>query len=418
MMQQMSDSDHVPLPFGPIDMVVLQGTSFCNLNCSYCYLSEASRRNKATMSQQTIFALFEKIFASSYLDDGFRVTWHAGEPLVLPTSYYREAMDGILTIRDQVLGPDFDVQFDLQTNGTLVTQEWCDLFKQYRDVFTIGVSCDGPALLHDRHRRNWGDRPSHKATVTGMNLLVANGIPFDVTAVVSADGLDHPEEFLSFFLPYVPHIREFHFNLHDEFFIKDEHSEELAIYRSKYRTFLRALLDLSVGVDPKLPIRNFSMFFNRLFASEQDRQAYDPRSMSHPFKTVSIEANGDLTTFYAGLTLDETRDLRNLYGDGKGFVIGNLLKQSLDEIAHSAKLGHIIADFEVSHSFCEQGCPYFEVCSGGYNLIKYRRFGSFEATETPECRLHVQVTADVLLEHINEHAGSLGSNANVQADTT
>lgn len=409
-------SDDRPLPFGPVDMVVLQGTSFCNLNCSYCYLSEASRRNKATMSQQTILALFERIFDSSYLGDAFRVTWHAGEPLVLPTSYYREAMDGILAIRDRVKTPDFDVQFDLQTNGTLITQEWCDLFKEYGDVFTIGVSCDGPAMLHDRHRRNWGNRPSHQATAAGMDMLVANGIPFDVTAVVSADGLDYPDEFLSFFLPYAPHIREFHFNLHDEFFIEDERSEVLASYRSKYRAFLRRLLDLSANGDQKLPIRNFSMFFNRLFANDDERQAYDSRSMSRPFKTLSIETNGDLTTFYAGLTLDETRELRDLYGDNKGFVIGNLLEQPLDDIGHSAKLRHIIADFEVSHAACERDCSYYELCSGGYNLIKHRRFGSFEVTATPECRIHVQATADVLLEHMNEFVALSGRSAGLQTD--
>ncbi len=415
----MADRGHAVFPFGPIEMVVLQGTSFCNLNCSYCYLSEASRRNKATMPLSRILALFERIFSSRFLGKGLRVTWHAGEPLVLPTDYYRAAMDGILAIRDRLLGPDFDVQFDLQTNGTLVDQDWCDLFIEYAAVFTLGVSCDGPSLLHDRHRRNWSGKPSHAATVGGMDLLVANGIPFDVTAVVSADGLDYPEEFLTFFQPYAPHMREFHFNLHDEFFIEDEHSEELTIYLGKYRNFLRAVLELSSTKDAPLPIRNFSMFYNRLFSDEAHRQTYDPRSMSHPLKTLSLETNGDLTTFYAGLTLDESRELHNLYGDGKGFVIGNLLEQSLEDIVRAPKLERIMADFEISHALCEQSCPYFSLCSGGYNLIKYRRFGSFAATETPECRIHVQATADVLLEHLLEYArGSDSAAENAAASAT
>jgi uncharacterized protein len=266
------------------------------------------------------------------------------------------------------------------------------------------VSCDGPALLHDRYRVNWAGQPTHAKTQAGMDRLAANGIKFDVTAVVSREGLDHPEEFLQFFARYSGSIREFHFNLHDEFFIDDPKSAVLAAYREKYRHFLRCLLDLTGGstVYPKL--RNFSLFFNRLFAEQQTRPEYDARNMCLPFRTLSIEANGDVTTFYAGLTLDECRDLKNLYEDGKGFVIGNILREDLSTIARSPKLRRIAADFETSHTACERTCEYFELCSGGYNLIKYRRFGTFDATETPECLVHVKTMADTLLAHINSHA--------------
>lgn len=385
-------------------MVVLQGTSYCNLNCSYCYLSETSRRTKSSMDITTVRAIFEALLRSDFIRDSFRVSWHSGEPLVLPASYYRQAIDAILEIKERIHGSRFQIQFDIQTNGTLISQAWCDLLDQYRDVLSIGVSCDGPALLHDRHRLNWSGKPTHGMTQAGMDRLAANGIEFDVTAVVSRDGLDHAEKFLEFFARYTGSIREFHFNLHDEFFIDDTNSDLLDSYREKYQQFLRSLLDLTAG-SPNYPkIRNFSLFFNRLFAEEGTRPGYDARSMSRPFRTLSIEANGDVTTFYAGLTLDECRDLKNLYGDAKGFVIGNILQQDLSLIARSSKFRRIIADFEASHAACEHSCAYFELCSGGYNLIKYRRFGTFDATETPECSVHIKTMADTLLSHINGHA--------------
>jgi uncharacterized protein len=266
------------------------------------------------------------------------------------------------------------------------------------------VSCDGPALLHDRHRVNWIGKPTHAQTQAGMDRLAAHGIPFDVTAVVSPDGLDHPQEFLHFFARYKGSIREFHFNLHDELFIADAQSELLVAYRERYQQFLRSLLDLTGSSAAYPSVRNFSMFFNRLFGAPESRPAYDARTMSLPFRTLSIEANGDVTTFYAGLTRDECRDLQDLYGDGQGFVIGNILREDLVAMARGPKFRRIAADFETSHAACQRGCEYFELCSGGYNLIKYRRFGSFEATETPECAVHVKVTSDVLLAHINSHA--------------
>jgi uncharacterized protein len=392
------------LDLAPIEMVVLQGTSFCNLNCSYCYLSEASRQTKSSMDLATVRAIFESLLCSTFLREGFRVSWHSGEPLVLPPSYYREAIDAILEINQRLHGDGFAIQFDIQTNGTLISQAWCDLLNEYGHLLTIGVSCDGPASLHDRYRVNWAGKPTHAQTQAGMDRLAEHGIKFDVTAVVSRDGLERPQEFLEFFSRYRSSIREFHFNLHDEFFIADAGCDLVVAYRERYRAFLNALLELT-GTSPAYPpVRNFSLFFNRLFGEDGSRPGYDARNMCLPFRTLSIEANGDVTTFYAGLTLDECRDLKDLYEDGKGFVIGNILREDLSVMARSPKLRRIAADFETSHAACERGCEYFQLCSVGYYLIIYRLFGTFDATETPECSVHVKTMADTLLSHINSHA--------------
>jgi len=140
--------------YGPIEMVVLQGTSYCNLNCSYCYLSEESRRRSKTMSPDTIRAAFRSIFESSLVGDRLRVSWHSGEPFVLKPDYYREAIDIILDecARSGKHAPLVD--FDYQTNGTLINEAWIRFLKDHEDKVTLGISCAGPAFLHDRHRRN------------------------------------------------------------------------------------------------------------------------------------------------------------------------------------------------------------------------------------------------------------------------
>ena len=389
---------------GPVEMAVLQGTSFCNLNCSYCYLSEKSRRNKSVMTTSTIESIFEELLSSRYIHDALRVSWHSGEPLVLKPSYYREAIETILKVKTSKCLSDFKIDFDIQTNGTLINQEWCDFINEFDGLLTIGISCDGPSFLHDLHRKNWSGKPTHNLTQDGMALLCSNNIKFDVTAVVSPESLKYPVEFLEYFSHFTDHIREFHFNLHDEFFIESGESRKIESYARQYDLFLRSLLDeVTKNEKTKFPrIRNFSSFYNRLFVAEGERPKYDARNMSKPFKTLSIEANGDVTTFYAGLTVDECRDLKDLYGDCKGMVVGNVLNESLDHIANSAKLEKIASDFEVSHRACEAECEYYNLCSGGYNLIKYRRFASFDATQTPECFVHVKTFTDTLLSHLNE----------------
>ena len=137
-----------------------------------------------------------------------------------------------------------------------------------------------------------------------------------------------------------------------------------------------------------------------IFSDADIKPQYDARSMSRPLRALNVQTNGDVSTLYAGLTGNECQDL---YGDGKGLIVGNLLIQELDEIASSGKLRRIVQDFEKSHSACEANCDYYRLCSGGYNLIKFNRFGKFDATETPECYIHVKTFTSTLLSELNRN---------------
>lgn len=384
---------------GPIELVVLQGTSFCNLNCSYCYLSETSRKTKGSMSLASIETIFTNVLTSPFLGKSLQVSWHSGEPLVLDQDYYRNAIDSIIRLKNKFSQPDFDIQFDIQTNGTLINPQWCAFFKEYRDVLSVGVSCDGPEFLHDAYRKNWAGKPTHRDTCRGIELLRDNGIKFDIIAVVSAESLNFPREFLAFFRVYEGDVRQFHFNLLDELSLDSR--EHRNLYASKYSNFLITLLDSIREADNPnefLIIRNFSGFFERMFSDDDTRNTYDARSMSHPFKTLNVDTFGNVSTFYAGLVEEDCEDI---YSDGRGLTVGNLITQRLEDIASSRKLYRIAEDFELSHQACESSCEFFPLCSGGYNLIKHKRFGTFQATETPECFIHVKTFAKVMLDDIN-----------------
>lgn len=383
---------------GPIELVVLQGTSFCNLNCTYCYLSKESRRDRSTLPLLSIDPIFTRILSSRFVGKSLHVSWHSGEPLVLDRDYYREAIDRILALRDR-LAPGLDIHFDIQTNGTLINAEWCRFFAEYRDLLTIGISCDGPEHLHDTHRRNWAGRPTHAQVVRGMQLLREHAISFDVIAVVSPEGLEYGREFIDFFAGYADTIREFHFNLHDELG-EDTEPGWLDAYRFRYAGFLRDLLAACASVPDAPRVRNFSTFYEMALAPATDR--FSASAMSWPFKSLTVQANGDVATFYAGLTGSENRDL---YGDGRGLLVGNLLTDDLETIAASPKLARIWEDFEASHAVCQSSCAYFGVCGGGYNLVKVNRHGTMDSTDTPECQVHVQTFARVMLEEL-EHAAA------------
>src|ERR1700724_500151 len=105
-----------------IGMVVVQPTPFCNISCTYCYLPD--RDTKAVMSQDIVRQLFNQVFASGWVGADLTVIWHAGEPLVVPVSFYQEAFRSIEALRPASVR----VQHSVQTNGVLISPQWCELF--------------------------------------------------------------------------------------------------------------------------------------------------------------------------------------------------------------------------------------------------------------------------------------------------
>ena len=387
------------LDLEPIELVVVQGTGFCNLNCKYCYLTEESRRSKEKLSIADLRMYFQKILSSRFVKDKLVVSWHSGEPLVLGTAYYEEAIGAISEIASHSKGQNFEILHDFQTNGTLIDKEWCDFFQRHAGNVSVGISCDGPEELHDAYRLGWNGGGSFEKTVRGINLLVEHRVVFSLIAVVSPLALENPEKFFQFFNKYRDCISEFRYNLLDEFTESGEFSYEVA--RESYATFLSYILDRLAKQEPEdtlLNVKNFSYFYERLFATGGLKRKLSANYMSSPLRSLTMSSNGDVSTFYAGVSIDECPDI---YGDGKGLVIGNLKTESIDQITASDKLHDLMKVFKRSHSVCQRSCSYFDLCPGGYNLIKLKRNGSLDSAETPECKIQVQTFADTLMEHMS-----------------
>src|SRR6516165_9638086 len=103
------DPTTAPAP-GPLELLVLQPTPFCNLDCSYCYLPNRASRKR--MTQEVLAQTFENVFSSGLVEETFTVIWHAGEPLVLPPRFYEDAIALIAQHNRQAVR----VQHSFQTN--------------------------------------------------------------------------------------------------------------------------------------------------------------------------------------------------------------------------------------------------------------------------------------------------------------
>src|SRR5260370_23388428 len=103
-----------------INRVVIQPTPFCNIDCRYCYLP--NRSSKAVVERTTLSNLFTQVFQSGWARNPLTVIWHAGEPMVMPIRFHRDAFDLV----EQLKPGDLSLTHPFQTHGTRIDDECCE----------------------------------------------------------------------------------------------------------------------------------------------------------------------------------------------------------------------------------------------------------------------------------------------------
>ena len=147
----------------------------CNLDCTYCYylakknLYPNNRRWR--MTERTLTAhICQQIEAQPAAAEEIHFNWQGGEPTLLGLGFFRS----VVKIQQQHVPPGKRVTNALQTNGTLLTDAWCEFLR--KNNFLVGISIDGPADLHDAYRLDKRSRPTHNKTEQGLKLLNKHGV--------------------------------------------------------------------------------------------------------------------------------------------------------------------------------------------------------------------------------------------------
>ncbi len=193
-------------PFArPLYVMVKSVGSVCNLSCDYCYYLEKSKLYKEAKNHVMSEDLLEKFideYITSQTMPQVLFTWHGGEPLMRPISFYKKAVE---LQKKYARGRTIDNS--IQTNGTLLTDEWCRFFKE--NNFLVGVSIDGPQEFHDEYRKNKQGQPSFAKVMKGIELLKKHGVEYNAMAVVNDFNADYPLEFYHFFKEIDCHYIQF-----------------------------------------------------------------------------------------------------------------------------------------------------------------------------------------------------------------
>ncbi|MGD2050142.1 MAG: anaerobic sulfatase maturase [Chloroflexota bacterium] len=189
--------------------------AICNLDCAYCFFLDKEflyPGSKFRMNDE-VLELYIKQLIESHRVDNVTIAWQGGEPTLMGLDFYRRAM----TLAEQYRRPGMTFLNTMQTNGTLLDDEWCAFFKEHN--FLIGISIDGPRELHDVYRVDKGGAPTFDKVMRGVRLLQKHEIDFNILTTVNRVNGDHPLEVYRFirdeigaewmqFIPVVERINE------------------------------------------------------------------------------------------------------------------------------------------------------------------------------------------------------------------
>lgn len=371
-----------------LDLLVIQPTSLCNLDCRYCYVPD--RQNPERVPIPVLEKLFRAVKGSSVARDqeAIDVLWHAGEPLAAGIDFFRQA----LSAGERILGSLYRLRHSIQTNGTLVTPEWCRLFRDAE--IAIGVSIDGPAELHDANRKALGGGGSFRRVIRGVELLRAHGIQVNTLAVLNSENILRPDEMFHFFFDHqLSHVA---FNVEE---IEGPHlrssllpdASSLRGVRSRYRSFMARIAELNRLHGWPLRIREF-VNLAHLIQKLRESPTQVPNVPEQRLGAIlTMARDGTIYTWSPELA-------SGFPGASNRFSLGNICDvQSVDELLSTHRAVALQREIDKGVEMCRDQCMYFGVCGGGSPANKVYERGTFAATETLKCVLQPQELVEVIL---------------------
>src|SRR5579859_7905685 len=370
------------------ELVVIQATPFCNVNCRYCYLPDRSSTKR--ISEQTLSRTFEWLFTEPRLSDPVTIVWHAGEPLVLPLAFYENAF----RTAEQCNTQRVRVVHCFQTNGTLINQEWCDFIRHHQ--VRIGVSLDGPQHIHDTQRVDRAGRGTFDRTMRGIELLQQNNIQPSIISVLAQYALSYPDEVWQFFREH--QLTHLAFNVEE---IEGVHTQSsLATTESftRYKRFFTRLLELREHSANPPYVRELDHLIKSMKYTDRYADRKTGGQENEPLAILSFDCEGNISTFSPELLTMSHPE----YGN---FTFASVFGGTLEDMLTSQKFGEIHTQIQRGVSSCRESCHYFAFCGGGAPSNKLCENNAFDTTLTMRCKLGKQAIVEAVLDYLEgKHA--------------
>lgn len=334
--------------------VIMQPTTFCNLDCSYCCLPHRRHvRRMLPAVAQTVAASIAPWTDDTTVD----VCWHAGEPLAAGCGHLGRLMDHFAGL---------DVVHGVQTNATLIDEAWAD-FLAKRGVH-VGVSIDG-GPENNQQRADWAGQSAFARIMRGIRLLVARGMIVSVIAVVSDPTPERARKLYSFVAELG--ATWLGVNIEER---EGSNKRRTAPPESQVTDFWAALIEIW-HTNPTVQLREAdrALSYVRHVLDEHNGESEYRSTRLDPLPTIAW--NGEVT-----LLSPELAGFRSgRHGD---FACGNVLRTQLDQLIRIGMQATWVREYQRGIAECSISCPYFAFCGGGHPSNRYFEHGRMDGTET------------------------------------
>jgi len=168
--------------------------AICNLECAYCFYlgKELLYPGSRFQMDDQLLELYIKQLIESHHTNQVTVAWQGGEPTLMGIPFFQRAIE----FEEKYRRPGMTFENTIQTNGTLLSDQWCEFLK--RNNFLVGISIDGPRELHDAFRVDRIGKPTFDKVMRGLRLLQKHGVDYNILTTVNRVNGDHPLEVYRF----------------------------------------------------------------------------------------------------------------------------------------------------------------------------------------------------------------------------
>ena len=326
-------------------LLIKPASADCNLRCEYCFYIDhlENGKNNPRMTLETLENMI-KSYMSTDQNKQYAFGWQGGEPTLMDLDFFKK----IVEIQLKYAPPGSSISNGLQTNATMITEEFAKFFEEYK--FLLGVSLDGPAYLHDHYRKTVGQKPTHALVMRGIERLKQHGVEFNILTLINKKTVKKAKEIYYYLLEngflfhqYIPCVE---FNV-------DGSLKPFSISGEEWGMFLSDLFDEWKKEDVnKVSIRLFDSVMEYLIYGRYNVCYMQDNCVQY----FVVEYDGGVypCDFFVKDSL----------------LLGNVNKNSWDELYNS----QIYQNFGTKKSNWNGACnlcPYLKLCHGDCQKLRY-----------------------------------------------
>ena len=322
--------------------------AICNLDCQYCFFLSKEMLypgSRFRMADDTLETYMRQLIESQRVPE-VTIAWQGGEPTLMGLGFFRRSIE----FQHKYKKTGTAIQNSLQTNGTLLDDEWCAFFREHG--FLIGISIDGPRTLHNAYRVDKGGNPTFDRVMRGFELLKKHNVDFNILCTVHAANCSQPLQTYRFFrdelgaqfIQFIPIVERDN----ETGFQEGNTTTNRSVNAEQYGKFLISIFDEWVRRDVgRVYVQIFDVALGMWAGAPPSLCIFSPTCGD----SLALEHNGDL---YAC----------DHFVEPDGFV-GNIKETHMIELVASDKQRKFGRDkLDLLPRYCRE-CKVRFVCHGG-----------------------------------------------------